>query len=706
MKQVLQSLSNGSTFVDDLPCPNAGHGQVLIESSVSLVSLGTERMLVDFGKANFFQKARSQPDKVKQVLEKVKTDGVLSTYEAVSSKLNQPLTLGYSNVGVVNSNNGTPFRIGDRVVSNGPHAEIVAVSKHLCAAVPDNVSDEEAAFTVPGSIALHGVRLCDAKIGETVVVIGLGLVGLLAVQLLLASGCSVVAIDLDENKCALAAGFGATSVFKSVGRDATEAVLSSTNGFGADSVLIAAASQSNDIISEATNLTRKRGKIILVGSVGLNLSRSDFYEKEISFQVSCSYGPGRYDPVYEKDGQDYPYPYVRWTEQRNFEAFLQMLSTGRVSVKSLITSRYNIDDAADLYTALSSKDIGIIIDYRGRPSDIKLEKRIFNQDSRPSLDRAPRIAFIGSGNHASRTLIPAFCNAKANFAALVSYSGVSASHFGKKFKFRTISTDENIVSVDKNTDAVVVATRHNLHAKQVCKFLSVGKSVFVEKPLALNISEVDEIQKTYSKLEKKPVLMVGYNRRFSQHTSKLKMQLRKLNGPKNFIFTVNAGYIPYDHWVHDMNVGGGRLIGEACHFIDLMRYFADSSIKSVDVKAISTDNNLIKASDNFSLHLSFDDGSQGVIAYFSNGSRSFPKERIEVFCDGYILRIKNFLKTEIVSPRGTRSFRTIRQDKGFKECAASFLSSVESGDASPIPFNEVIEVATVSCQASQILLNN
>lgn len=433
MKQILQNISNGETQLVDVPCPQNKHGQLLIRTTKSLVSVGTERMLIDFGKAGWIQKARSQPDKVKMALGKVQTDGLVPTIDAVRSKLAQPLSLGYCNVGIVQDNGKSEFEVGSRVISNGIHAEVVRVPKNLCAAIPDNVDDESAVFSVLGAIAMQGIRLVNPTIGESVVVTGLGLIGLLTVQILKANGCRVLGIDFDSTKCELANQFGAETVDLSKEQDSLALADAFSRGRGVDAVVITASSQSSDIVHQAATMCRKRGRIVLVGVVGLELSRADFYEKELTFQVSCSYGPGRYDQDYEDKGNDYPFGFVRWTEQRNFEAVLDLMASGSIDVKPLISHRFKIDDAVAAYEKLADRSsLGILLDYKRSSADSLLVNTVELRENTGIQAQKGNVSFVGGGNYASRVLIPAFKDAGANLIALVTSGGLSAVHHGKK----------------------------------------------------------------------------------------------------------------------------------------------------------------------------------------------------------------------------------------------------------------------------------
>tara|TARA_A100000164_G_scaffold382160_1_gene439450 strand:+ start:20836 stop:22944 length:2109 start_codon:yes stop_codon:yes gene_type:complete len=691
MKQVLQNLNSGETNLIDVPVPMPSSGNLLLKTSKSLVSAGTERMLVDFGKSNLIDKALSQPDKVKQVIEKVKTDGVMSTIEAVKTKLDTPLPLGYCNVGCVEESCVEGFSVGDRVVSNGKHAEYVSVPKNLCAKVPDNVDDESAAFTVIGAIALQGIRLIKPSLGETVVVTGLGLIGLVAVQLLRAQGCRVLGIDFDAEKVAIAEQFGVEVVNLSEGQNPLVIADQYSRGRGVDAVLITASTKSNEPIHQAATMCRQRGRIVLVGVVGMEMSRADFYEKELSFQVSCSYGPGRYDPSYEEDGNDYPFGLVRWTEQRNFEAILDMMADGLIDMKPLISHRFKLDEASKAYELISEgKPLGVLLEYPCSE----------NQISERTIDLTPPaftssahskacLGFIGAGNYASSVLVPAFSATSARLKSISSATGVSSVHVGRKNRIEQATTASDSLLVDEDINALIITTRHNSHAAWIKRGLEAGKHIFVEKPLALNRSELEELSQLYTALDKPPLLMVGFNRRYSPLIEPLAQALKCKSEPVSMVMTVNAGEIPADHWIHDMDVGGGRIIGEGCHFIDLFRYLAKSSI--VDVQSKKMDS---ACGDSVSILLSFENGSVGTVNYLANGNKGFPKERLEVFCGGSIAQVDNFRSLKVFGWPGLKTKRLWRQDKGQSNCTQEFIHAIEQGDSSRlIPFDELCEVA-------------
>lgn len=705
MKQVLQNLGTGVMSLTDVPAPRAARGQLIIHTSTSLISAGTERMLVDFGKAGWIGKARQQPDKVRQVIDKIATDGLAATMETVRSKLDQPLALGYCNVGCIAElgPDVTGFAVGDRVASNGNHAEVVAVPRNLCARIPDGVSDEAAAFTVIGAIGLQGIRLADPKIGECVAVFGLGLIGLLTVQMLRAQGCRVLGIDVDPARLDLARSFGAEAA-NPLAENVEAAARIFSRGAGVDAAIITAASKSNDIVAQAAHMSRKRGRIVLVGVVGLQLSRADFYEKELSFQVSCSYGPGRYDPNYETGGHDYPIGYVRWTEQRNFEAVLDLMASGAIDVAPLISHRFELAETDQAFALLTSGEasLGILLRYNGQDAGDLTRRVVPIAEAGAAATNIATVSFLGSGLYAGRILVPAFKAAGAKLHRAVSGGGFSAVHLARKHGFAEAGTDEADSIVDPAIDTLVVATRHDAHARQVLAGLRAGKHVFCEKPLCLTLGQLAEIE-AEAACRPAQKLMVGFNRRFAPLTERASTLLGPLKGPKAFIMTVNAGAIPPEHWTQDPAVGGGRIIGEACHFIDLLRFLAGAPITSVHAQALEQVGDRLPCVDNAAIQLGFADGSIGTIHYLANGDRRFPKERLEVFAAGRVLRLDNFRKLEAWGWNGFSVKRSWRQNKGQNGCAQAFIDSIRNGLSCPIALDEIVEVSRASIQAASVL---
>ena len=691
MRQIIQDMKSGQTILEEVPVPQVKSGSVLIKTSCSLVSLGTERMLVEFGKASLIDKARQQPDKVKQVLDKIKTDGVQPTIEAVFNKLGHPLPLGYCNSGtVVAIGNGvTEFKVGDRVASNGQHAEYVCVPKNLVAKIPENVSDEEAAFTVIGSIGLQGIRLINPQLGETVVVIGLGLIGLIAAQLLQANGCRVIGIDFDEEKVQLAREKNIIGINPTKGTDPVKYVLEETASYGADAILITASTKTDEVIHQAAEMSRKKGRIVLVGVIGLGLRRDDFYKKELSFQVSCSYGPGRYDDDYENRGIDYPLPFVRWTEKRNFETVLQAIAMGRIDVKSLITEEVKLDNYKEIYGDMRKHgSIASIIKY---PSDSKM-RTVVEVTSLNFTGTKGQIGIIGAGNFTSATMLPALTKSKACIRYIASAQGLSAKILAKKVGAKRATSDYHEILKDDVVDLVMITTRHNLHAPMVLDALYAGKHVFVEKPLCLNQKELGEIVTAYQMAQKNGVtLTVGFNRRFSSFAVKMKELAGK--GVKNIIATMNAGFIPSEVWVHDLKTGGGRIIGEACHFIDLCSFLTDSIVTSVCMNAMGE--NPEENTDNASILLRYKDGSNAVINYFANGSKSYSKERVEIYTQEKTLVLDNWRE---LKGYGCKGFTKMKKsmDKGHTTQFSLLNERILRGGVALIPFGSIINTTKAS----------
>jgi predicted dehydrogenase/threonine dehydrogenase-like Zn-dependent dehydrogenase len=734
VKKILQNLNSGATEVIDVPIPQPRTGHLLITTQRSLISSGTERMLVEFGQANLIAKARSQPDKVRQVLDKIRTDGLLPTLEAVFARLDEPLPLGYCNAGVVlDVGEGvTDFSVGDRVVSNGPHAEVVAVPENLCTRIPDGVSDNEAAFTVLAAVGLQGIRLAEPTLGENVAVLGLGLVGLMTVQMLRANGCRVLGTDFDEHKLALARQFGAETVDLSTGADPVAAAEAFSKGRGMDAVLITASTKSSEPVHQAAQMCRKRGRIVLVGVTGLDLNRADFYEKELTFQVSCSYGPGRYDDDYEQQGHDYPYGFVRWTEQRNFQAVLQLMKEGKLHVGPLIARRFPIEEAPKAYDLLTEDKslLGLLLTYPDQ-QDVDLRRTIKIGEPSTSLEEStihnpkskignPIVGMIGAGNFASMVLLPALSKTPAVLKTIASAGGTSAALAARKFGFQQATTDYQTILDDPEINTVFIATRHNLHARIVCEALRAGKHVFVEKPLALNRPQLQEVKKAYQEAQHspaksnsdgatgnlqlstsnfQPMLMIGFNRRFSPLSVKMHDLLQQRTQPITMIYTVNAGAIPADHWTQDPKVGGGRIIGEGCHFIDLLRYLVGVPIVDVQARMMGRAPGVQIRQDKMSIPLVFEDGSLGIVHYFANGTKRFPKERVEVFSEGRILTLDNFKVLKGYDWPGFRRKRLWRQDKGHEAEVAAFAEHITEGGEALIPWHELEEVTLATFAA-------
>lgn len=708
VKQILQNLKSGQIQVADVPCPKVRPGHLLIQSRASLISAGTERMLVEFGRASLLAKARAQPEKVRQALDKIRTDGLLPTMEAVFSRLDEPLPLGYCNAGVVvEVGEGVEgWSVGERVANNGPHAEMVCVPRNLCAKIPDGVGDEQAAFAFLASIGLQGIRLLAPTLGETVVVTGLGLIGLMAVQLLRANGCHVLGIDIDPKRLELARGFGAETVDLPAGADPVASALAYSDGRGVDGVLITASSKSNMIVRQAAGMCRKRGRIVLVGVVGLELNRSDFYKKELSFQVSCSYGPGRYDPAYEAGARDYPVGFVRWTEQRNLSAVLDLLAQGRLDVQPLIGRRVEQAEAQEAYRLLTerSEALGILLTYPSAAPPLQRVATI-----KPSVAKAAArmadtdgvvLGLIGAGTFVKRTLLPALKGCRIERRTIASAGGVSSMHAGEKFGFQQATSDPQTILADAEINLVIIATRHDLHAEMICAALEAGKHVMVEKPLCLNATELRRIGEAVEKCPGQQ-LLVGFNRRFSPHALKMKSLLATRVQPICMSMLVNAGAVSPDSWVQDKAVGGGRIIGEGCHWIDLMSFLAGSPVVQVAATRMGPSPGVDVRDDKMSITLQMADGSIGTLHYFANGHTSYPKETLEVFCDDKVLSLENFRVLRGYGWSGFSKMKLRRQDKGHAEELSQLIDVVRRGGASLMPFEQIENVTRATFAAME-----
>ncbi|GAB3789774.1 bi-domain-containing oxidoreductase [Spirosoma horti] len=710
MKQLIQNLKTGETLLTDVPTPQVQPGQVLIQTRRSLVSLGTERMLVEFGKASLLEKVRQQPDKVKQVVEKIQSDGLRPTIEAVIRKLNQPLPLGYCNVGTVLAvgDGVIDLRVGDRVASNGYHAEVVCVPRNLVALIPDAVSDDEATFTVVGAISLNSIRLLAPSAGETVVVIGLGLLGLLTAELLRLSGCQVIGVEIDEVKCRLAATRGITVINPVSGVDSVRAVMSMTSGIGADGVIITASSQTDKLLSQAVRMSRRKGAIVVLGVIDLTMSRADLYEKEVVLRVARSYGPGRYDEVYEQKGHDYPIDYVRWTANRNFQAVLQFLAMGQLQVRSFITDSVPLADYQKIYSTLqSSGRVASLLTY-AEQAELNPVLRLREQAYEP---RSGTIGIIGAGNHAGATLLPALKAAGGVMKIIASAGGLNATVLARKFGIAQSTTAYQQVLNDPEIDLCVITTRHDSHARLAIEALRAGKHVFVEKPLAIYAHELPALIEHQQQAGR--IVMVGFNRRFSPYAQKMKALLggdRSADLPMNIVVIVNAGSIPAASWVHDRAVGGGRILGEACHFVDLITFLTGSRVVRVCLNAMGHQPS--EASDSASMLVHYENGSTGTINYFSNGSKAYAKERVEVYWQERTLILDNF---RALKGYGFKGFSTLsgRQDKGHAEQMKRLINQVRTGQEqtnepvgsgqSLIPFDEIINTTQTMFAALQSL---
>ena len=691
MKQLIQNFKTGKLYVDEVPLPSISDGMVLVENKFSLISSGTERSTVKVAQANLIGKAKQRPDLVAQVLQNIKKEGLAATINKVKTKLDSLKALGYSTSGTVLASldkNGS-FQPGDRVACAGQdyasHAEIVAVPQNLVVKIPENVSFEEAAFTTLGAIALQGVRQAEPRLGEKVCVIGLGLLGQLTGQLLKANGCDVFGIDLSERLIALANEISVTKALNRNDPNLLSACDNFTNGHGFDSIIITAAAPTNDPIVLATEICRKKGKIIVVGAIKMDIPREPyFYKKELELKISCSYGPGRYDVNYEEGGTDYPFAYVRWTEQRNMEAFLDMVSKGLVHVKPLVTFTFDIDQAEDAYEIVLGKNpqphIGILLKYAENSNKFITSTLLKNQPLKKI-----NVGFIGAGSFAQSYLIPNVKSFGASLDTVVTSKGITSKNVGDKFGFNVCSADIKDVLEKEDINTVFIATPHSSHATQVIESLHANKNVFVEKPLAISKDELNEIIKT--KTSNNLPLMVGFNRRFAPICVAIKKEFENSNEPKVINIRVNAGFIPKDHWTQIPEIGAGRIIGEMCHFIDLMQFFTNAEPVKVYADCIQSKNEKLKLDDNIAITVKFDDGSLGNLTYVANGDKALPKEHIEIFSAGKVGVINDFQNGSYYSSNKSKSLKS--SGKGHQQEIQTFLTALMEGKDSPISFRSL-----------------
>jgi len=719
MKQVLQNMGDGKTYLAEVPVPSPQAGMALVRTAASLVSAGTERMLVEFAGKSLFGKARARPDLARQAWDKARREGAISALEAALNRLDQPMALGYSSAGTIVAlgKHLEGFQVGQRVACAGGgyavHAEYALVPRRLMAALPDGVDFESAAFTTLGAIALHGFRLAEAQVGARLAVIGLGLLGLLAGGIARAAGCAVLGIDLDPWRVQLGQNLGIEAVERPLALEAAQAF---SRGRGCDAVLICADTPTSDPVELAAAISRDRGRVVALGAVGLELPRKAYYEKELTLVNSRSYGPGRYDPAYEDLGHDYPIGYVRWTEGRNLEAFVDLLADGRLDVRQLITHRFSIEQAMEAYrliTRRSDQDyLGVVLTYPASNQAVEVEHTRPAQIS-PSTGTSfanirpdkVRLGVLGAGNFATQTLLPALKGLPGlDMVGICSASGLSAAHTRKRFGFRVAVSDEMALIDDPAINTIAILTRHSLHASQVIASLSVGKHVFCEKPLALDLIQLGEIEATIEKLSNLesgnsplipnpyPLLMVGFNRRFAPLALRLKDFIARRQEPLVANYRVNAGYLPPDHWTHDPEQGGGRLLGEGCHFVDFLTFLVGEPPVSVFTRALP-DLGRYRA-DNAVLTFEFPDGSLGVLTYLANGDRSFSKERIEVFAAGRVAVLEDFHTLEMVQDGRSQTGQTgLRQDKGYRGEWQAFIHAIRSGGPPPIPYAHLFGVS-------------
>ena len=713
MRQVLQHARTGEIAVVNVPAPKVLAGCVLVRIAASLVSSGTERAASEFASKNLLQKAKARPDLARDVVDKIQRDGLFSAVQAVRSRLDQPLALGYSSAGTVMAvgEGVTDIRVGDCVACAGAgyamHAEIACVPRLLVARIPaqSNVSFDQAAFTTVGAVALHGIRTADVKLGDVVAVIGLGLLGQLTAQILKAAGCRVIGMDISQQRVALAHRLGADRASDSPAVFA-EMCLDYSNGKGADAVLLTAETPSSDPVNLAGEVARDRGVVVAVGTVGMDIHRKFYYEKELNFRISRSYGPGRYDTAFEQKGRDYPSGYVRWTETRNMEAFLQLLAEGKLDVKSLITHRIPIERAHDAYDVIMGKVrepfLGILISYPEQPEEsCRLE--LVGKSSVPVVggEKSVAIGLLGAGSFATSTLLPAIKPITGvDLIGVCTANGSHAHRAAEKFGFRYCTTDEEKILNDPAVNTVVIATRHHQHAAQVLGALKAGKHIFCEKPLCLSEHELAEIVRTSGNPAsgRRPLLMVGFNRRFAPMATRMKAFLNEIREPLAMHYRVNAGFLPPDHWMNDPEQGGGRILGEACHFVDFLSFLAGALPVEVQGRALA--NTSQYSGDNVTISLQFANGSQGTINYLANGDRSYSKERVEVFGGGAIAVLEDFRRLELVSHGRKQVFRSwLRQDKGHRGEWKAFSDAVRSGGEAPIPFDEVVASTLATLRA-------
>lgn len=693
MKQLIQNFKTGELYVDELPAPSISNAMVLVENEFSLISAGTEKGTVKVAQSSLIGKAKQRPDLVAQVMQNIKKEGLMATLEKVRTKLDSLKALGYSTAGVVKASMDTngKFKVGDRVACAGQdyasHAEVVAVPQNLVVKIPDNVSFEEASFTTLGAIALQGVRQANPKLGETVCVIGLGLLGQITCQLLAANGCRVFGIDVSNSMVELAKKVSKTEAITRNDAGLKTAVETFTRGYGFDKIIITAAAPTNDPIELSAEIARKKGEIIIVGAVKMDLQREPyFFKKELELKMSCSYGPGRYDKVYEELGNDYPYAYVRWTEQRNMEAFLDLVALGRLNLKELITHTFDIDDAVKAYDLVLGKVeepfVGILLRYPTNESKHQKKVAIKAKANNGVLTTS----FIGAGSFAQSYLIPNLKGLNVKLDTVVTNNGMNAKNVAGKFGFTAASTNADEVFQDKNTQVVFVASRHDSHAMYVEKAIQAGKHVFVEKPLCLNETELASIQ-TLVEQNNQSLVMVGFNRRFAPVAVELNNLFSKITEPKVVNIRVNAGFIPLDHWTQQAEIGGGRIVGEICHFIDLMQFFTNSTPIKVYADCIASDSHQAKNDDNIAIVIRFANGSVGNLTYVANGDKSMPKERIEIFGGNICGVINDFKDGTIFKNNKTTSLKS--SGKGHSQEVAAFIKAIQQGAASPISFESI-----------------
>lgn len=693
MKQIIQNYRTGVLKVEEVPAPMVRDGGLLVVTQVSLISAGTERSTVQVAQKSLAGKAMERPDLVRKVLNKIQKEGVVDTLRMVFERLDTPAALGYSAAGIVLEvgKRVEGFSVGDRVACTGQnyasHAAMISVPKNLCVKMPEGIDFEEGAFVALGAIALQGVRQAEPQLGDRVAVIGLGLLGQLTVQLLKAAGCAVLASDFDPAKIALATAFGA-DVAAPPDR-LIEAAAGFTQGAGVDAILITASTKENGPVEMAGEIARKKGRVVVVGAVGMEIPREPYYKKELELRLSTSYGPGRYDPEYEEKGHDYPYGYVRWTEGRNMEAFLALIAQKKVDVKRLITHRYPIQEAEQAYRLMmegAAPYLGIVVSYPGQEN--AKPNRVVHLRKGSRSGRV-QLGIIGAGSHVKDRLLPVLSGIKeVSLRAVCTASGIHAKALGEKIAAAYCASDYRDVLKDEEINAVLIGTRHRDHGQMVVESLRAGKHVFVEKPLCLSEEELEEITAVYeAKATEGIQLMVGFNRRFSPHMAQARALFQDRKNPLVMLYRVNAGALPPDHWVHDPEIGGGRILGEACHFIDCMQALCGSVPTSVHARRIDHHTSGI-TEDQSLLSFSFADGSIGTVIYTAGGDTALAKERFEAFGEGKAVIIDDFIKTESFSGGKGKSFKTSKQDKGFQTEMTHFVEAIQGG-TSAMSFAEI-----------------
>jgi predicted dehydrogenase/threonine dehydrogenase-like Zn-dependent dehydrogenase len=707
MKQVVQNYKTGELKVDDVPAPAGNKASVLVTNMYSLISAGTEKSTVDMAKKSLVGKAKARPDLVKKVIQQIQKDGLVDTAKMVMGRLDTRAALGYTCAGIVTEvgEDVEGFSVGDRVACAGQnyasHAEVVSIPKNLCIKVPDNVDLEDAAYAAVGSIALQGVRQADPKLGDIVAVVGLGLLGQIVVQMLKANGCRVVATDLDPEKVAMAQSFGADRAVSAA--EFQDACSSISDGHGVDSVILTASTKSNQPIETAGEVCRKKGRVVVVGAVGMDIPREPYYVKELELRLSMSYGPGRYDTDYEEKGIDYPYGYVRWTEKRNMEAFLNLIASGSISIKPLTSHKFLIDDAETAYqiiTSGSERYLGILLTYAEEEQE-KFDTKKSLKESTSTPPKSVELGLIGVGNHIKDMLLPPLRkNSAVNFKAVCTNTGINSKAVAEKEGADYCTTNYQEVIDDPSINAIIIGTRHDSHAEIVLAALKADKHVFVEKPLCMTKDELVMIEEAYNASSKNLVLQAGFNRRYSVHAEKIKNVFEPQNNPLTMIYRVNAGAIPAEHWIQDKEIGGGRIVGEACHFVDFMQYICGAD--PVAIFAVSVGSHDSGISNDKSIHtITFSNGSIGTLIYAADGDKSLSKERFEAFADGKSVVMDDFLTTDIYQSGKKSTFKTRVRDKGFSKEVNDFVTRITSAENSDELFKQAKAVTLTTIEAME-----